>query len=141
LGLLGDGTFGRCLDCLNIKDNNKYAVKIIRPVPRYIDSAKYEADIILEILREDNNNLSKIVNMIEYFYFEEKKQNFIALVFEKLGKSLYEFIKENNYRGFSLENIRNIIKQILEGLAFIHEKLNIVHTDLKVIYKFFLFKS
>lgn len=40
--------------------------------------------------------------MIEYFYFEEKRKNFMALVFEKLGKSLYEFIKDNNYRGNEL---------------------------------------
>jgi len=115
-----------------LNDNTKYGIKIIRPVPRYIDSAKYEADIILEILGQDDNNKSKIVKMVEYFYFEEKRKNYIALVFEKLGKSLYEFIKDNNYRGFSLNHIRSISKQILEGIAFIHENLKIVHTDLKV---------
>lgn len=105
---------------------------MIRPVPRYIDSAKYEADIILEILRADSNNESKIVNMLEYFYFEEKKQDYFALVFEKLGKSLYDFIKENDYKGFSIENVQHITRQILEGIAFIHDRLKIVHTDLKV---------
>ena len=67
----------------------------------------------------------------------------MALVFEKLGKSLYDFIKNNDYKGninlwiykilgFPIDSIRNIGFQILEGLAFIHENLKIVHTDLKV---------
>lgn len=105
---------------------------MIRPVPRYIDSAKYEADIILEILRADSNNESKTVNLLEYFYFEEKRQKYIALVFEKLGKSLYEFIKGNDYKGFSIQHIQDMTRQILEGIAFIHDRLKIVHTDLKV---------
>jgi serine/threonine protein kinase len=70
--------------------------------------------------------------MLEYFYFEEKRQKYIALVFEKLGKSLYYFIKENDYKGFCIEHIQGMTKQILEGMAFIHERLKIVHTDLKV---------
>ena len=37
--------------------------------------------------------------MIEYFYFDEKNKRFMALVFEKLGKSLYDFIKNNDYKG------------------------------------------
>ena len=120
------------MECLNLQDNITYGVKVIRPVPRYLDSAKYEADIILEILRADTNNESKIVNMLEYFYFEEKRKNYIALVFEKLGKSLYEFIKENDYKGFSIEDVQEMTRQILEGMAFINERLKIVHTDLKV---------
>lgn len=136
---MGDGTFGRCLECLNLEDNTKYGVKVIRPVQRYLDSAKYEADIILEILRADSNNESKIVNMLEYFYFEEKKKKYIALVFEKLGKSLYDFIKDNDYKGFSIENIQEMTKQILEGMAFIHERLKIVHTDLKVKLSLWIF--
>ncbi len=120
---------------MNIEDKIRYGVKVIRPIPRYIDSAKYEADIILEILMADSNNESKIVNMVEYFYFEEKRKNYIALVFEKLGKSLYDFIKENDYKGFSIEHIQDMTRQILEGMAFIHERLKIVHTDLKVSRK------
>jgi serine/threonine protein kinase len=123
---------------LNLKDNILYGVKVIRSVPRYIDSAKYEADIILEILRADLKNESNTVNMLEYFYFEEKNENYFALVFEKLGKSLYDFIKENDYKGFSIENIQNITKQILEGMSFIHDRLKIVHTDLKVKFYYYL---
>ena len=41
----------------------------------------------------DNNNCTQLMKKTE------KKNKYIALVFEKLGKSLYEFIRENKYRG------------------------------------------
>ncbi len=66
---------------------------------RYIESAEIEAEIIINILEKDKNNESHCVRLMEYFYFEEHNVNYVALVFEKLGKSLYEFIKSNNYRG------------------------------------------
>lgn len=54
----------------------------------------------MDILKKDNNqNLSKCVKLQEYFYFSDKRHTYIVLAFEKLGKSLYEFIKHNNYRG------------------------------------------
>jgi hypothetical protein len=68
-------------------------------VKRYIESAKIEAEIIEQIMKSDRNNQSHCVQMIEYFSFQEDDQEYIVLVFEKLGKSLYDFIKFNNYRG------------------------------------------
>ncbi len=50
-------------------------------------------------MMSDIHNESNIVKMIEYFYFDEKNKHFMAIVFEKLDKSLYDFIKMNNYRG------------------------------------------
>jgi dual-specificity kinase len=43
LGHLGDGTFGRALQCVEMSENRIYAVKVIRAVARYTESAKTEA--------------------------------------------------------------------------------------------------
>lgn len=56
----------------------------------------------MNILSNDTKRESHCVNMVDCFYFEEQGFNFIALVFEKLGKSLYDFIKFNKYRGRKL---------------------------------------
>jgi hypothetical protein len=40
---LGDGTFGRALRCTEKKTQEITAVKVIRAVPRYANSAKIEA--------------------------------------------------------------------------------------------------
>lgn len=49
IGHLGDGTFGRALQCLEINENKIYAVKVIRAVERYSESAKTEAQILRDL--------------------------------------------------------------------------------------------
>ncbi len=37
--------------------------------------------------------------MFDYFKFTQDKKEYLAIVFEKLGTSLYEYIKSNKYLG------------------------------------------
>ena len=37
--------------------------------------------------------------MKEYFFHKDKEGEHMCLVFETLGKSLYDYIKANNYKG------------------------------------------
>jgi dual specificity tyrosine-phosphorylation-regulated kinase 2/3/4 len=47
-----------------------------------------------------------------------------------LNKNLYEFIKETNFSGFSLDLIRRFAIQILQALHFF-KRQKIIHCDLK----------
>jgi len=58
------------------------------------------------------------------------KQRHMCMGFEKLGRSLYEFIKRNKYRGFQMYHVRDFAEQILTAVAFCHS-INLIHTDLK----------
>ncbi|KAJ6672325.1 SERINE/THREONINE-PROTEIN KINASE DOA-RELATED [Salix viminalis] len=57
-------------------------------------------------------------------------RNHICIVFEKLGPSLYDFLRKNNYRSFPIDLVREIGRQLLECVAFMHD-LRMIHTDLK----------
>lgn len=46
LNHLGDGTFGRALLCRDNINDEKVAVKVVRAVSRYAESAKIEANIL-----------------------------------------------------------------------------------------------
>lgn len=60
--------------------------------------------------RYDPNDAKNIVRLLDYFHF----QNHLCLVFELLSINLYEFLKQNQFRGLPLSLIRHFIKQILE---------------------------
>lgn len=60
--LLGDGTFGRVLLCESKESKRKYAIKVIRPVERYIHSAKIEVKI-LERIKEKGGESPYIVKL------------------------------------------------------------------------------
>jgi len=51
-------------------------------------------------------------------------------VFELLSINLYDFIKDNNFRGLSLSLIRKFAVQILQSLHVLRE-FSIIHCDLK----------
>lgn len=51
-------------------------------------------------------------------------------VFEKLGLSLYDFLRVNQYRPFKVDVVRDFGKQLLESVAYLHS-LQLIHTDLK----------
>ncbi|KAM3235426.1 hypothetical protein P3L10_015462 [Capsicum annuum] len=57
-------------------------------------------------------------------------RNHICIVFEKLGSSLYDFLRKNNYRSFPIDLVREIERQLLDYVAFMHD-LRLIHTDLK----------
>lgn len=54
----------------------------------------------------------------------------VCIVFEKLGASLYDFMRRNGYRPFPLDLVQHFARQLLVAIDFLHS-LNITHTDLK----------
>ena len=133
---LGDGTFGRALKCaeltpslnlptgehqlpaasIDTADKPTWAVKVIRAVPRYAESAKFEAQILMD-LHSKGGCAQGIVYLKETFT-NKSRQSYgsvsnMCLVFEPLGKSLYDFIKDNGYKGFEIGQLREIAIQAL----------------------------
>ena len=133
---LGDGTFGRVLECIDRldRDGPRVAVKVIRDVDRYVENAKVEARILEKV-----NNIRRefsgkhaggrgIVRLYDVFCHGR----FFCMSFERLGKTLYEVIQLNNHVGFYMFDIQVIAKELLETLDFIHSVCGLTHTDIKM---------
>jgi serine/threonine protein kinase len=54
-----------------------------------------------------------------------------CLVFEYLDQSLYQLLRNSNFKGFDLDTVRIIGYQLAQALEGLH-RLHIVHCDLKV---------
>ena len=165
---VGVGTFGRVVECLDIRrgrerrrwdedhyfrrendrplpdqyllhdddrererqynnPNNVVAIKIVRNIKRYYDSAKIEADIIRDVNRRGRRGLTHCAIMYDTFSFD----GHYCMVFESLGPSLYDFLKSQKYHPFPIQCIRDFAIQLLETLEFLHS-FRLIHTDLKV---------
>ncbi|XP_057542587.1 serine/threonine-protein kinase AFC2-like isoform X2 [Amaranthus tricolor] len=81
--------------------------------------------IEIDVLEQLSRHYS-CVQMRNWFDY----RNHICIVFEMLGPSLFEFLRKNNYQSFPVDLVREIGRQLLEFLAFMHD-FRLVHTDLK----------
>lgn len=67
-----------------------------------------------------------MVNYTQSFYF----RGHLCISTELLDMNLYEFIKSNGFRGFSLKLIRRFTKQLLSSLNLLKQH-KVIHCDLK----------
>ncbi|XP_078433636.1 LAMMER-type protein kinase AFC2 isoform X2 [Wolffia australiana] len=121
---MGEGTFGQVLECWDREKKEMVAIKVIRGVEKYRDAAMIEIDVLQQLTKNDGSN--HCVEMRNWFDY----RNHICIVFEKLGPSLYDFLRKNNYRPFPVDLVRDLGRQLLESVAFMHD-LRMIHTDLK----------
>ncbi|MED6193681.1 Serine/threonine-protein kinase afc2, variant 2 [Stylosanthes scabra] len=122
---MGEGTFGQVLECWDRERKEMVAIKIVRGVKKYREAAMIEIEVLQQLGKHDKGG-SRCVQIRNWFDY----RNHICIVFEKLGPSLYDFLRKNNYRSFPIDLVREIGRQLLECVAFMHD-LRMIHTDLK----------
>uniref|UniRef100_A0A2N9IVI2 Protein kinase domain-containing protein n=1 Tax=Fagus sylvatica TaxID=28930 RepID=A0A2N9IVI2_FAGSY len=110
---MGEGTFGQVLECWDREKKEMVAIKIVRGIKKYREAAMIEIEMLQQLGKHDTggNRCVQIRNWFDY-------RNHICIVFEKLGPSLYDFLRKNNYRSFPID------------LVLMHD-LHLIHTDLK----------
>lgn len=127
IDLLGKGTFGQVVKCLEKSTNKFCAIKVIKNKPAYFSQGKTEIKILRFLNQNENNNTaSRIVKLLDFFAF--RKHLFLA--FELLDISLYDLLKISDFNGFPISDISSFAKQILEALI-VAENSKIIHCDLK----------
>ncbi|KAJ2390438.1 serine threonine protein kinase CMGC group [Coemansia sp. RSA 2603] len=124
--LLGQGTFGKVMECEDASSGRLVAIKVIRAVPKYRDAAKIEIRVLQTLQRNDPKNIYQCMHVNETF----DHRNHVCMVFDLLGPSVFDFLKENEFRPFSLHHVQLFAEQLLRSVAFLHS-LDLVHTDLK----------
>ncbi|KAJ7958607.1 Protein kinase [Quillaja saponaria] len=131
---MGEGTFGRVLECWDRQTREYVAIKVVRSIKKYRDAAMIEVDV-LQLLTKHDRGSSGCVQIRNWFDY----RNHICIVFEKLGPSLFDFLKRNKYCPFPVDLVREFGRQLLESVAYMHD-LRLIHTDLKpenILLRFF----
>ncbi|KAL0087755.1 kinase-like domain-containing protein [Phycomyces blakesleeanus] len=124
--LLGQGTFGKVIECYDRVRREHCAIKIIRAIPKYREASKVEIRVLNTLKAKDPFNSNQCIHLIDWFDYN----NHICMVFELLGQSIFDFLKSNEFRPFPPHQIQHFAKQLLNSVAFIHN-LKLIHTDLK----------
>ncbi|XP_019737123.1 dual specificity protein kinase CLK2b [Hippocampus comes] len=127
LDTLGEGTFGKVVQCLDHKRSGRQiALKIIKNIEKYREAAKLEINVLEKISHKDQHKLYHCVQMLDWFTY----YGHICISFELLSVSTFDFQKGNNFLPYPIHHIRHMAQQICRAGSFLHDN-RLTHTDLK----------
>ncbi|KRF99710.1 uncharacterized protein Dwil_GK22547, isoform F [Drosophila willistoni] len=126
MATLGEGTFGRVVKVKDMERDYCMALKIIKNVEKYREAAKLEINALEKIAQKDPHGDHLCVKMIDWFDYH----GHMCIVFEMLGLSVFDFLRENNYEPYPLDQVRHMAYQLCYSVKFLHDS-RLTHTDLK----------
>ncbi|OCT80531.1 serine/threonine-protein kinase ICK [Xenopus laevis] len=118
---LGDGTYGSVILGRSVESGELVAIKKMKRKFYSWD----ECMNLREVKSLKKLNHANVIKLKEVI----RENNHLYFVFEYMKENLYQLMKDRN-KLFPESTIRNIMFQILQGLAYIH-KYGFFHRDLK----------
>ncbi|KAI0060910.1 kinase-like protein [Artomyces pyxidatus] len=148
---LGWGHFSTVWLARDTKMNRHVALKIVKSAPRYTETALDEIKLLQRLITSatpplsaspDNPNpapspsqthpgRSHVISFLDHFRHKGPNGTHVCMVFEVLGENLLGLIKRHQRKGVPQHLVRQIAKQVLLGLDYMHRCCGVIHTDLK----------
>ncbi|CAG5087738.1 Similar to SRPK1: SRSF protein kinase 1 (Homo sapiens) [Cotesia congregata] len=130
---LGWGHFSTVWLCWDLQDKRFVALKVVKSASHFTETALDEIKLLKDVRDTDPNDpkRNKTVQLLTDFKISGINGLHVCMVFEVLGHNLLKLIIKSNYRGIPRNNVKRIIRQVLEGLDYLHNKCKIIHTDIK----------
>ncbi|XP_058479215.1 serine/threonine-protein kinase 17A [Solea solea] len=123
---LGRGKFAVVRKCVEKCTGHEYAAKFMRKRRKGQDC---RMDIIHEIAVLELATVNpRVVNLHQVY--EMASEMVLVLEFAAGGEIFNQCVSEREDEAFSEEDVKRLMRQILEGVTFLHQN-NIVHLDLK----------
>lgn len=109
------------------------ALKVVKSASHYTETAVDEIKLLQKVVSSDPDHPGRrhVVSLLDHFRHEGPNGSHVCMVFEVLGENLLGLIKRYQNRGVPEHIVKQIGKQVLLGLDYIHSKCGIIHTDLK----------
>ncbi|GMM34692.1 serine/threonine protein kinase [Saccharomycopsis crataegensis] len=129
---LGWGHFSTVWLAKDLKSNKHVAIKIVRSAKNYTETAIDEIHLLRKCTEGDPNNLGyhKVIHLLDSFYHVGPHGTHVVMVFEVLGESMLDLTRRYK-AGVPIIYVKQIAKQLLLALDYLHRQCGIIHTDLK----------
>ncbi|XP_030589273.1 SRSF protein kinase 1a isoform X1 [Archocentrus centrarchus] len=130
---LGWGHFSTVWLAWDIQVKRFVAMKVVKSAEHYTETALDEIKLLRSVRNSDTNdpNREMVVQLLDDFKISGVNGTHVCMVFEVLGHHLLKWIIKSNYQGLPLPCVKSIIRQVLQGLDYLHTKCQIIHTDIK----------
>ncbi|XP_028854827.1 SRSF protein kinase 1-like isoform X1 [Denticeps clupeoides] len=130
---LGWGHFSTVWLAWDIQCKRFVAMKVVKSAEHYTETALDEIKLLRSVRNTDQHdtNRERVVQLLDDFRISGVNGTHVCMVFEVLGHHLLKWIIKSSYQGLPLPCVKSIIRQVLQGLDYLHTKCKIIHTDIK----------
>ena len=130
---LGWGHFSTVWLSRDTATGKHVALKVVRSAAHYTETAIDEIKLLNKIVQAKPSHPGRkhVVSLLDSFEHKGPNGVHVCMVFEVLGENLLGLIKRWNHRGIPMPLVKQITKQVLLGLDYMHRECGIIHTDLK----------
>ncbi|KAJ5949845.1 Protein kinase dsk1 [Penicillium verhagenii] len=130
---LGWGHFSTVWLSRDTTTGKHVALKVVRSAAHYTETAIDEIKLLNRIVEAKPSHPGRkhVVSLLDSFEHKGPNGVHVCMVFEVLGENLLGLIKRWNHRGIPMPLVKQITKQVLLGLDYLHRECGIIHTDLK----------
>ncbi|CAJ1085319.1 SRSF protein kinase 1a isoform X2 [Xyrichtys novacula] len=130
---LGWGHFSTVWLAWDIQVKRFVAMKVVKSAEHYTETALDEIKLLRSVRNTDPDDPKRemVVQLLDDFKISGVNGTHVCMVFEVLGHHLLKWIIKSNYQGLPLPCVKSIVRQVLQGLDYLHTKCQIIHTDIK----------
>uniref|UniRef100_A0A8C1Q025 non-specific serine/threonine protein kinase n=1 Tax=Cyprinus carpio TaxID=7962 RepID=A0A8C1Q025_CYPCA len=130
---LGWGHFSTVWLCWDLQRKRFVALKVVKSAQHYTETALDEIKLLRCVRDSDPTDpkRERVVQLIDDFKISGVNGVHVCMVLEVLGHQLLKWIIKSNYMGLPMVCVKSILRQVLEGLDYLHTKCKIIHTDIK----------
>ena len=131
-------------------ENRHSALKVVKSAGRYAETARDEIKLLRQVMAANPTHVGRnhIVSFFDSFthsplhhpspaYGSVSQSSatspdvHICIVFEPLGENLLTLVERHKTSGVPIPLVKIITKQVLQGLQYLHDECELVHTDIK----------
>ncbi|CAE6428952.1 unnamed protein product [Rhizoctonia solani] len=135
---LGWGHFSTVWLAHDAQSDSHVALKFVKSAPRYSQTATDEVALLQHIIDsrdEAHPGRDRLVTFLDSFTHTNPRTTQVhhCIAFEPLGMNLLQLLQQPEYkhRGVPVSYVKQITRQVLHGLDYLHRVCELIHTDLK----------
>lgn len=124
------------------------ALKVVKSAPRYTETALDEIKLLQRLITSTTHPVqptpenpdpppspsqthpgrSHVISFLDHFKHKGPNGTHVCMVFEVLGENLLGLIKRHQNKGVPMHLVKQIAKQVLSGLDYMHRCCGVIHT-------------